>query len=82
MSDDHDFVVTSNAEDRVTAMRVIDSMERMHGGPYPGYRRSGARGVCFKGTFTPTGDAAALTTAAHLQSLAGAGRRAVLELRR
>ena len=60
--------MSSNVEDRVTATQVIDSMERMSGGPYPGYRRSGARGVCFTGTFTPTGDAAALTTAAHLQS--------------
>ena len=58
--------MSSNAEDLVTAGQVIDSMERMHGGPYPGYRRSGARGACFTGTFTPSGDAAALTTAAHL----------------
>ncbi|GII52737.1 catalase-related peroxidase [Planotetraspora thailandica] len=50
-----------------TPVQVVDSMERMSGGTYPGYRRSGARGVCFKGTFTPTGDAMGLTTAAHLQ---------------
>jgi catalase len=42
-------------------------MERMSGGPYPGYRRSSARGTCVAGTFTPTGEASALTTAAHLQ---------------
>jgi len=47
--------------------QAVDSMERMSGGPYPGHRRSRARGICFVGTFTPTGDAAALTTAAHLQ---------------
>ncbi|GAA4588162.1 catalase family peroxidase [Planotetraspora phitsanulokensis] len=50
-----------------TAVQVVDSMERMSGGTYPGHRRSGARGVCFTGTFTPTGDAEGLTTAAHLQ---------------
>ncbi|MFG2780004.1 catalase [Streptomyces prunicolor] len=37
-------------------------------GRHPGYRRSSARGAGFRGTFTPTGAAAALTTAAHLQT--------------
>lgn len=50
-----------------TAADVVDSMERMSGGTYPGHRRSSARGVCFQGTFTPTGEAAAFTSAAHLQ---------------
>ncbi|WP_216901444.1 catalase family peroxidase [Nocardia alni] len=48
------------------ATHLIDTMERMSGGPYPGCRRSGARGACFSGTFTPTGAASALTAAAHL----------------
>ncbi|SFF81772.1 catalase [Actinacidiphila alni] len=51
-----------------TAAEVVDSMERMHG-KHPGFRRSGARGACFTGTFTPTGEAAALTTAGHLQDI-------------
>ena len=42
-------------------------MERMAGTVYPGKRRSSARGACFTGMFTPTGAAADLTTAAHLQ---------------
>ncbi len=42
-------------------------MERMAGAAYPDRRRSSARGACFTGTFTPTGAAAELTTAAHLQ---------------
>ena len=50
-----------------TPSRVVDSMEAMSGGPHPGYRRSGARGVCLQGTFTPSGAAAAWTSAAHLQ---------------
>ncbi|WP_019069682.1 catalase family peroxidase [Streptomyces hokutonensis] len=58
--------MSSTPADLPTAQQVVDSMERMHG-LYPGHRRSGARGVCFKATFTPTGDAAGLTTAAHLQ---------------
>ena len=39
-------------------------------GKFPGYRRAHARGVCFQGTFTPNGEAARLTTAAHLQTTA------------
>ncbi|WP_262057352.1 catalase family peroxidase [Streptomyces sp. STR69] len=58
--------MSSIPADLPTAEQVVDSMERMHG-LYPGHRRSGARGVCCKATFTPTGDAAGLTTAAHLQ---------------
>ncbi|MER5942623.1 catalase family peroxidase [Streptomyces sp. NPDC001928] len=49
------------------ATKVVDSMEQMSAGPYEGQRRSSARGFCCTGTFTPTGDAAPLTTAAHLQ---------------
>jgi len=66
--------MTDAAEfDQVTAVPapalVVDSMEAMSGGPYPGYRRSGARGVCLRGTFAPSGEAAAWTTAAHLQGM-------------
>jgi catalase len=49
------------------AADVVDSMEGMSGGVFPGYRRSSARGVCFEGTFIPTGEAAARTEAAHLR---------------
>jgi catalase len=42
-------------------------MERTTG-KFPGYRRAHARGVCFQGTFSPNGEAARLTTAAHLQT--------------
>ncbi|MGW5333102.1 catalase family peroxidase [Streptomyces bauhiniae] len=50
-----------------SAAEVVDSMEEMSGGPFPGQRRSSARGICFKGTFEPSGDAARLTTASHLR---------------
>ncbi|MER5795686.1 catalase family peroxidase [Streptomyces sp. NPDC001980] len=53
---------------RALAVQVVDSMERMSGGRQPGHRRSSARGVGFRAVFTPTGAAAALTTAAHLQA--------------
>ena len=49
------------------AVRVVDEMERV-GGRFPGYRRAHARGLCFAGVFTPSGEARTLTTAAHLQA--------------
>ncbi|MEU5294296.1 catalase family peroxidase [Streptomyces umbrinus] len=57
----------SSSADQTLAVQVVDSMERMSG-KHPGYRRSSARGACFRATFTPSGAAAALTTAAHLQT--------------
>ncbi len=46
-------------------VQVVDTMEQLDG-RHPGYRRAHARGACFTGTFTPTGEAAKYTTAAHL----------------
>ncbi|MEA2221571.1 MAG: catalase [Solirubrobacteraceae bacterium] len=46
--------------------RTLGNMER-NIGYVPGYRRAHARGVAFRGTFTATADAAALTTAEHMQ---------------
>lgn len=47
------------------AVQVVDTMEQIDG-RHPGYRRAHARGACFTATFTPTGEAAKYTTAAHL----------------
>ncbi|MCP3798333.1 catalase family peroxidase [Allokutzneria sp. A3M-2-11 16] len=58
--------MTSHPTTSTLAVDVVDGMERVSGA-YPGYRRAHARGVCFDATFTPSGDAAGLTTAAHLQ---------------
>ncbi|MGW0710311.1 catalase family peroxidase [Streptomyces sp. NPDC002643] len=49
------------------AVDAVDAIERVSG-TYPGLRRVHARGLCFDAVFTPTGAAAPLTTAAHLQS--------------
>ncbi len=48
------------------AVVLVDAIEHLKG-THPGYRRAHARGVCYDATFTPTGEAAPLTTAAHLQ---------------
>ncbi|GAA4030022.1 catalase family peroxidase [Allokutzneria multivorans] len=58
--------MTSLPTTSTLAVDVVNSMERVSGA-FPGYRRAHARGVCFDATFTPSGDAAGLTTAAHLQ---------------
>jgi catalase len=47
-------------------MKVLGAMEH-HMNGVPGYRRGHARGLGFHGTFTPTPEAAELTTAEHLQ---------------
>jgi catalase len=48
------------------AVTLVDAIEHLKG-THPGCRRAHARGVCYDATFTPTGEAAAMTTAAHLQ---------------
>jgi len=48
------------------AATMVDALERMSG-RHPGRRRAYARGRCFDATFTPSGAAAAYTTACHLQ---------------
>lgn len=44
---------------------VVDAMERMSG-LHPGFRRAHALGRCYDAVFTPSGAAAAYTTAEHL----------------
>ena len=47
------------------ASTIVDEIEHLKG-TFAGYRRAHARGVCYDATFTPSGEAAKLTTAAHL----------------
>jgi catalase len=49
------------------AVTAVDAIEHVSG-TYPGQRRVHARGLCFDATFTPSGEATSLTTAAHLGS--------------
>ncbi|SDS35244.1 catalase [Paenibacillaceae bacterium GAS479] len=53
------------ASDKLPA-RSVDAIEELSG-THPGKRRAHARGICAKGVFTPSGQAAQLTFAAHLQ---------------
>ncbi len=47
-------------------VKVLGAMER-HMNGVPGYRRGHARGIAFRGHFTPTAEVAALTTAELLR---------------
>ncbi|WP_370944837.1 catalase family peroxidase [Amycolatopsis sp. cg5] len=48
------------------SVTIVDNIEHLKG-THAGYRRAHARGVCYDATFTPSGEAGPLTTAAHLQ---------------
>ncbi|MCW7946480.1 catalase [Streptomyces hygroscopicus] len=60
---------TPGAAPRHTADQVDRAMRAMedHTGTVPGHRRAHPRGIGFRGTFTATPEAAALTTAEHFQ---------------
>ncbi|MEC3979669.1 catalase family peroxidase [Amycolatopsis sp. H20-H5] len=59
--------MTSELAKSQISATIVDDIEHLKG-TYAGYRRAHARGVCYDATFTPSGEAAALTTAPHLQS--------------
>jgi catalase len=46
---------------------IVDSLNAVNGGPYPGFRAVHAKGTVCKGTFTPTAEARNLSRAGHLQ---------------
>jgi catalase len=48
------------------AEEVVDAINEMSGW-HPGHRAAHAKGTLLRGTFTPTADAAGLTTAPHMQ---------------
>jgi len=57
---------TPSQTDKDLAQQIFDIMIRMPG-VKPGYRPVHAKGIVCQGTFTPSGDAAALSKAAHFQ---------------
>jgi catalase len=61
--------VTTNPQDLGGPERVTRTLANMQAnvGYAPGFRRAHARGVAFRGSFTASPEAAALTTAPHMQ---------------
>lgn len=57
--------MTSELAGSQLASTIVDEIENLKG-TFAGYRRAHARGVCYDATFTPSGEATTLTTAAHL----------------
>lgn len=45
---------------------AVEALNKIAGGPHPGYRANHAKGVLVMGTFTPTAEAATLSKAPHL----------------
>lgn len=57
----------STGEDpRDRDIQAVDEIEKLTG-RHPGYRRAHAKGTCYHAIFQPSGEAAAWTTAPHLQ---------------
>ncbi|WP_046212501.1 catalase family peroxidase [Paenibacillus wulumuqiensis] len=57
----------STGEDpRDLDVQAVDEIEKLTG-RHPGYRRAHAKGTCYHAAFQPSGEAAAWTTAPHLQ---------------
>src|SRR3546814_16548917 len=50
------------------AEQIVDVQPQLAKGPYPGLRAHHAQGIVTTGTFTPTPDAAKLSTAVHFQT--------------
>jgi catalase len=49
--------------ERLTAARLVDTIEAGNPQPWPGYRRAHAKGVCIRGEFHGNGEAVALSMA-------------------
>ena len=47
---------------------LVDTLTKLAGGPYAGYRANHAKGIVVRGEFTPAKSAASITKAAHLQT--------------
>jgi catalase len=45
---------------------LVEALNKVAGGPHPGFRANHAKGVLVTGTFTPTRQASSLSTAPHL----------------
>lgn len=56
------------AEDKPVTEQLVDTLTTLSGGPHKGYRANHAKGVMVEGTFTPTAQAAGISSAPHFKS--------------
>jgi catalase len=61
-------LASAQADDAVPVPQAaVQALNRVSGGPHPGFRANHAKGVMLTGHFTASKDAATITKAAHLQ---------------
>jgi catalase len=63
-----DQVAAEDSSDIPVTEQLVDTMTKLAGGPYAGYRANHAKGIMAQGYFTPSADAASLSLAPHLQA--------------
>jgi catalase len=61
-------ISASYADEKSLSEKLVDSFDKLSGGPHAGFRANHAKGILVQGTFTPTDVAASLSKAPHLQS--------------
>jgi len=55
----------SQADQKSLPVALVEALNKLAGGPHPGWRANHAKGVLVSGTFTPAKSAASLSKAAH-----------------
>lgn len=55
------------AEEKPVTEQLVDTLTTLSGGPHKGYRANHAKGVMVEGTFTPTSQAAGISSAPHFK---------------
>lgn len=58
------------ANDKPIVEQIVDTLTKLSGGPYKGYRANHAKGIVVQGEFVPAATAASVSKAAHLQKTA------------
>ena len=53
--------------DKPVVEQIVNTLTKLSGGPYKGYRANHAKGIVVQGEFVPAASAASLSKAAHLQ---------------
>ncbi len=56
---------TSSADQKPLPVALVEALNKLAGGPHPGWRANHAKGVMVNGTFTPAKTAASLSKAPH-----------------
>jgi catalase len=56
--------------DKPAVEQIVNTLTKLSGGPYKGYRANHAKGIVLQGEFVPTASAASISKAVHLQAKA------------